>query len=415
MKIVHLNYADINGGAFRAGYRIHHSLLSAGIESRLWVNRAYSGDWTVNTPESKFFKAKDLIKTNTTSAILKFIGIKSSTIHSPSIFSSDWVEKINSSDCDIVHLHWVQGEMISISDIGQIKKPIVWTLHDMWAFCGAEHYTNDYRWREGYTVANRPTGETGFDINRWTWQRKLKYWKKPMYIVGDSKWLARCASESILMKNWQVKSILYPLDLDVWKPIEKNLARSLLNLPNDVPLLAFGAMGGAIDPRKGFDLLADSIQILHSKQNCNGLQLLVFGERKPELAQNLGFPIHYFGHLYDDQSLRMLYSAADALVVPSRQEAFGQTASEAHACGTPVIAFDTGGLPDIIDHMFTGYLAKPFSIEDLSEGIAWVLENCDANKLGLNARARALNKFSPSIIANDYINLYKDILNHHPR
>jgi glycosyltransferase involved in cell wall biosynthesis len=101
--------------------------------------------------------------------------------------------------------------------------------------------------------------------------------------------------------------------------------------------------------------------------------LVVFGQHAPRSPSSLGLPIHYTGHLHDDRSLRVLYSAADAMVVPSRQEAFGQTASEAHACGTPVVAFNTGGLADIVEHQSTGYLSKAFDTEDLAQGITWVL------------------------------------------
>ena len=139
----------------------------------------------------------------------------------------------------------------------------------------------------------------------------------------------------------------------------------------------------------------------------------VFGQRVPQSPPNLGFPIHYTGHLHDDLSLRALYSAADAIVVPSRQEAFGQTASEAHAGATPVIAFHTGGLRDIVEHQRTGYLAKAFDTEDLAEGIAWVLAQRATGQSGglLSQQAceRAEARFAAPLVAAQYRAVYEQI------
>ena len=138
MKIVHLNYLDINGGAARAVYRINNSLLKKGINSRMWVNKATSGNWSVEEPTSKIDKILNEIRPRLINySLVKMLKTENKIIHSPSVLSSRWVKHVNNSDADIVHLHWIQNEMLSIKDIPRIKKPIVWTLHDMWAFCGA--------------------------------------------------------------------------------------------------------------------------------------------------------------------------------------------------------------------------------------------------------------------------------------
>lgn len=408
MKILHLNHSDINGGAARAAYRIHHALRDADIDSTMLVNTAAAGDWTVQGPPSKLDKLVAMVRPRLVSPLTKTLVTKNPILHSPAVLPSSWVDRVNESDANVVHLHWIQHEMLSIADIGRIKKPIVWTLHDMWAFCGAEHYTDDFRWREGYHSNNRPAHESGFDLNRWTWKRKLKHWRHPIYIVGDSNWITRCASESVLMRDWPAQFIYYPLDLEEWQPIEQQLARKLLGFPVDVPLLTFGAMGGGRDPRKGFDLLLTAIENLRGE--IPEMEVVVFGQRSPRQQPNLGFPVHYTGHLQDNLSLRALYSASTAVVVPSRQEAFGQTASEAHACGTPVIAFNVGGLPDIVEHKRTGYLATPFDTHDLATGIKWVVSNSIAKQLGIQARQKAENNFNPREIANRYSIIYKEIL-----
>jgi hypothetical protein len=126
----------------------------------------------VQGPLSKFNKELVAIRPNLLSPLLQTLKTTNPVIYSPEVLPSKWVKRINASNVDIVHLHWFQGEMLSIADIGRIEKPIIWTLHDMWGFCGAEHYSNDDRWRDGYRHNNRPPHESGFDLNRWTWNRK---------------------------------------------------------------------------------------------------------------------------------------------------------------------------------------------------------------------------------------------------
>jgi glycosyltransferase involved in cell wall biosynthesis len=406
MKVIHLNHSDINGGAARAAYRIHHALRASGVDSQMWVNKALAGDWTVGGPISKWDKGVALFRPYLAKPLVSMLKTGNPIIHSPAIIPSQWVKWINSSDADVVHLHWVQGEMLSIADIGRIKKPIVWTLHDMWTFCGAEHYTEEFRWREGYRRNNRPSYESGFDLNRWTWQRKRKHWQRPMHIVTPSRWLGDCVRESALMRDWPVSVVPNCLDTERWAPLDQALARELLRLPADVPLLLFGAIGGGCDPRKGFDLLQAALQYLRDEPSAHGLELVVFGQLAPQSPPSLGFPVHYTGHLHDDHSLRALYSAADAMVIPSRQDNLPNTGVEAHACGTPVVAFNTGGLPDIVEHQHTGYLAKAFETEDLAQGITWVLAQRDTGQLGQQARERAVERFSEIVVAQGYGAVY---------
>lgn len=414
MKVLQLNHSDISGGAARAAYRIHHALLRFGVDSKMLVNSAMAGDWTVEGPTTKLTKALAKVRGPLAGLLTKTLHTPNPIFHSPAIIPSRWSDRLNASNADVIHLHWLNAEMMSIADIGNIKKPVVWTLHDMWAFCGAEHYTEDYRWRDGYTAKNRPRSESGFDLNRWTASRKLKHWTRPMHTVTPSRWLADFVRQSVLMRDWPVTVIPNTIDTEVWQPVDKAIARQLLQLPPDVPLLLFGAMGGAQDPRKGFDLLQAALN--HLRGQLPGLELVVFGQLTPKTPVDLGFPVHYTGHLHDAVSLRLLYSAGDALVIPSRQDNLPNTGLEAHACGTPVVAFNACGLPDIVAHQQTGYLSKAFDPADLATGLRWVLDDArQLVSLGQAARARAVKLWSSESIAAQYVSCYQQAVAYAPR
>jgi glycosyltransferase involved in cell wall biosynthesis len=389
MKVVHLNSSDAIGGAARAAHRIHHAVRGAGVDSKLVVNRAILSDPTVagpvTAPGRLLGKARRLVAAPWQSLLRG----GSPGLHSPACVPSRWASGLNASGADVVHLHWINGEMMSIADIGRLTKPTVWTLHDMWAFCGAEHYTDGVRYREGYSAANRPPCESGFDLDRWTWLRKQRHWQRPFQIVTPSRWLAGCVKQSALFGDWPVTVIPNPIDTAAWKPTDKRLARQTLNLPPEAPILLFGALGGDEDPRKGFDLLRYALQ--HLQGRVHGLELLVFGQLAPTQQTPLGFPVRHTGYLHDDEKLRLLYSAADAVAVPSRLETFGQTASEA----------------DIVAHRETGYLATPFDVQDLAAGIEWVLGATQSGPgLGSAARDRACRLWDSPVVARHYTELY---------
>lgn len=409
MRVFALNLSDSVGGAAKAAYRIHQAVRRIGIDSNLLVHRKTLIDLHIIGPKTNLEILFDRFRSGIGVLVARFIRTQNTDYHSPAIFPTFWSQELNRSNADIVHLHWIHGEMMSVNDLGSIEKPLVWTLHDMWAFSGAEHYSEALRWKEGYSQINRPKNETGFDLNRWNWLRKRKAWRKPIQIVTPSQWLASCVKASALMCNWPVEVIPNPINVDQWTPEDKKQARNKLGLPQDVPLILFGAIGGAADPRKGFDLLQEALHQLSGR--INGLELVVFGQAAPTQPVDLGFPVHYLGHLASEADMQMAYSAADALIAPSKQEVFGQTASEAHACGCPAVAFDGTGLADVIEHQKTGYLAKAGNVQDLANGITWVLDSVSkSDTLNLAARKRAIEKFSYPVVAQQYQNIYSKVI-----
>lgn len=414
MKTIHLNtYAD-TGGAAKAALRICQSLREIDCDALMIVGSSQMREAYISSNKNLFNLIKYNLFNDLSKAFVKLSGFRTENkiLHSPNLFSCYSTTFLQSLLPDIIHLHWIAANLLSIEEVAKLRQPIVWTLHDMWAFCGAEHYTEDSRWKEGYYPHNRPAYEKGFDLNRWTWERKRQHWQKPMYIVAPSQWIGECVWQSALMRNWPVSVIPNPINTEQWQPHDKKQIRQELDLPMEMPLVLFGAMGGGKDPRKGFDLLKKALAYL--KNENQRLQLVIFGEAQPRQVKDFGFPVRYTGHIKDESYLCKLYSAADVMIVPSRQEAFGQTASEAQACGTPVVAFNIGGLPDIVTHQKTGYLAQPFDTADLAHGIQWVLEDPQRHaQLCDQARASAVKKFAYPVVAKQYLALYEEVLERH--
>lgn len=433
MNILHINASDIGGGAARAAYRIHSSLVdhgqTHGLQSQMRVICSLSDDPTVISGpiegQSALWRKLQL---HLSQQSRRGFHTSNPTLHSiawPGTgLGRELQQRHRDGQADLIHLHWLGDATLSIEEIGRLKLPLVWTLHDQWAFCGAEHYTTppgpgeaascDERYALGYTPASRAGHESGPDINRRTWQRKRRAWRQPIQIICPSKWLADCARPSALMGSWPVSVIPYPIDLATWAPLEQQQARALLQLPPDRPLVLFGAMCGTADSRKGADLLLEAMQILRTQLSgtpLEQLELAVFGQSRPAQSPDLGFPIHYTGHLHDDLSLRLLYAAADVFVIPSRQDNLPNTGLEAHACGTPVVAFRTGGLVDIVDDRITGALAEPFDPASLAALIRWVLEDSQRrHELGVAARERAERLWNPQRIAGKYAEVYQQAL-----
>lgn len=410
MKVLHINFYDDNGGAAKTAYRLHKSLLKLSIDSELWVSVAKLGDKTVISPRSNIQKILPYVRAQIGSIFVNaLLRTKNLNLHTAAIIPSSLPYRINKSNCDIVHLHWVGGEMISISDIAKIKKPIVWTFHDMWAFCGAEHVTYDERWKFGYLRNNKLKDYFQIDFNRWIWLLKKYFWRRKFHIVAPSQWMFNCVSSSVLFSAFPLSLIHNPIDINKWNPVDKEAARNILGLPTDKRLLLFGAMGGASDLNKGFDLLLGAINKL--KFRSSELELVIFGQLEPPQPYALSYKIHYLGRLHDDAALKLVYSAADAMVIPSRVDNFPNTAIEAQACGTPLIGFTNTGLSDIIKHKKTGYLANAGDVIDLSRGIEWAIDSCENNLLRENSRGNAVENFSDQIIADKYIAKYRSILN----
>lgn len=411
MKVLIVNTSDIKGGAARAAYRLHHALLAEGIDSQMLVQDKSSDDYTVIGPKSKFDKV--LVKLR---PAIDGIPVRSYSQRSKTLFSPSWlpfssvVERINEINPDIVHLHWIAGGMMRVEEIAKIKAPIVWSLHDMWPFTGGCHYDEYCGGYKNNCGRCKVLGSSkNSDLSSKVHKRKTKAYQKisNLAIVGLSHWLAKEARASSLFKGLPIYNLPNPVETNIFAPFEKSTARKLLNLPQNTRLVLFGAMNAFSDARKGYRELTEAVTTLDVKDT----ELVVFGASKPKDDQTFNQRVHYLGKLHDDISLRALYSAADVMVVPSIQENLSNAILESLSCGTPVVAFDTGGNGDMIEHKKNGYLAEPFDPSGLAEGIDWVLQHPEHARLSMLARQKVEDEFDSHIVADQYIDLYKNLIN----
>jgi glycosyltransferase involved in cell wall biosynthesis len=374
------------------------------------VQQKLSDDYTVEAyPKSFSQKILSKLRPIIDSLPVRFYSTK--TLFSTSWFGfNDVVNQINALEPDIVHLHWINGGMLCIEDLKKIKAPIVWSLHDMWAFTGGCHYDEEcgeYKNACGACPvlgSNKPK-----DLSSKILKRKQVSFSKHsnLTIIGLSQWLAHEAKASALFSQSLVLNLPNPIDTEIFAPFDKQQARNLFNLPLDKKLVLFGAMGATCDPRKGFKELSQALEQIDS----DNIEFVVFGSSKPQTQQRFKQKTHYLGQFHDDVSLRVLYSAADVMVVPSIQENLSNAIMESLSCGIPVIGFDIGGNSDLIVHQKTGYLAKPFDVVDLAAGIDWVLSAPNYKNLCQNSRDKVLREFDSKVVTEKFIELYNSILN----
>lgn len=419
MKILIINTSDIFGGAARAAFRLHEALLQNNVGSQMLVSDKKSDLNSViklvpkrNLIENIRYKAYKKMQKSALRKYKKKI-TKNWGPFSPQIIpNKELVKFINEISPDIVHLHWICSNFLSIEDIAKIKAPIVWSLHDMWVFTGGCHLVaGDKVMCDKYT---QNCGSCDFlgtkkmnDLSFKVLQRKKKAFSKikTMTTIGLSKWMQHCAKNSSVFAEKRVINLPNPINTNVFSPFDAKLSRKLFCLPENKKLVLFGAISATSTPYKGYDLLMEAL----NKINTENTEFVVFGSSEPKNPPKLPCKVHYLGLLHDDASLALLYNACDVIIVPSRRENLSNVIMEALSCGTPVVCFDIGGNSDMVEHKINGYLAKPFDTSNLAKGIDWVLNSENYDELCKNAREKVVREFDYSVVAKRYIELYQEI------
>jgi glycosyltransferase involved in cell wall biosynthesis len=417
VRITHVSTVDISGGAARAAARLHAGLLRLGHDSRMLVAQRTSDDPTVlsihreATPYKSLIRAIDRYRINRS-----FAPYQKSLRPGLDKFSEDRSEYATDladgiPDADVVNLHWVAGFV----DYGKFFKnfgkrfPIVWTLHDMNVFTGGCHYDEGCgKFAASCGACPQFGSKNQYDLSREVWLRKKKAFDsvdaKDLHIVADSKWLAGEASRSSLLRKFPITSVHYGLDTETFAPRSKLHVRGALGIPADARVIMFAA-DLITTRRKGLGTLVDALHGMAVKGN---FLLLSVGRQMPELPDAISH-LH-FGHVNSDFFLSLLYSAADVFVIPSVQEAFGQTALEAMACGTPVVGSAVGGIPEFVQNDVTGYLVPALAPGALREAVLKLLQNSEKRaEMSANCRRSVLENYTLEVQARRYETIYHEI------
>ncbi len=399
MKVLHISLSNIGGGASKIANSLNKRLNEIGIESKLVILEGFSDHFTININSSLFFRFLFLLKNKIIQKILFFFKNDSYDYRSINLFPSPrLVNLINQSKVDIVHLHWIGSEMLSIRDIAKINKNIIWTLHDAWPLNGSYHINpKDYFNFENFNYSNCPD-DSKF-LERWMLNRKKSHLlKKNISFTAPSDLFVK-KFECSLFNNGINKCYEIPnfIDLEKWSPVSKNIALDFLKLKTSKKIIVFGANNAITSYNKGFRFIKELVSLLPSSDFI----FILFGENNFEY----NFPsdsceVINLGKIDSLEKMKMIYSVGDLTLTPSLSESFSMVSLESIACGTPVVAFENTGTSSVVRHKISGYLAQKSNIEDLIAGINWVCQN-KFKSLHLDA----LN-FEELKIVNMFKNLY---------
>ncbi len=330
MRVLHLSTSDIRGGAARGTFWLHHALRDRGIDSLMLVGRKYSLDGSVSTVGGALAPVSERLRD-----AMDRLPLRRYAKTDDSFWTIGWLPRrmgrvVESLRPDVIHLHWTGGGFLPISALHAFRRPLVWTLRDMWAFTGGCHYSagcHRYEVSCGYCPQIQSRSED--DLSRTIWQRKKHAWKDlNLTLVPISNWLADCVRKSALLPDRPIEVIPNGLDVGRFHPIPKQKALAAWDLPPGKRYILFGALGALTDKRKGYEQFVEATRIL--ARNCwsTRAEILVFGDLAAEGAHDLALPARFLGHIDDDDRLAHLYAAADVMVAPSLQEAFGKTLAE---------------------------------------------------------------------------------------
>jgi len=318
-------------------------------------------------------------------------------------------------EADVIHLHWINAGFLSLQSLGEVLnsgKPVVWTFHDMWPFTGGCHYALDcseYIRECGYCPYLKKPGKK--DLSHRIWKRKKKLFSdNQVTVITPSNWLRECAEVSSLLKHWQVSTIHNPVNPEVFRPVDREGAFRNLDLDPSKKYILFGA-ATMKNVLKGFNFFLEAVQKLAGEDGLNGeVEILLFGKTRDDVAQSFPFKTRNIAFIRSVNTIVELYNAAHLFVIPSLQDNLPNTIIESMLCGTPVVGFNTGGIPEMIVHKENGYLAEYKSSDDLAAGMKWILSAPSYEKLSADTRNNAVSRFSMDRSVEMHLELYHRIL-----
>ncbi len=411
LSVVHLAQSDSEGGANRAAYRIHKNLQLIGLRSTFHVGRQHLDDVSVipaHLPGVGLL-ASDIV------AYINALQLRSYPRRLPTPFSPvglryGLLDRKLFTEADVVCAHWIAGAFLNFSQLETIEKPIVWRLSDIWPFSGGCHYPGTC---EGFEqecgTCPQLASDKENDLSRSGIKARSKSFARlNLTIAAPSRWIADLARRSRLFGERRIEHIPTGVDLKVFRPRDRLEARRRFDLPENGQIVLFGALASTQDPRKGYVQLVRAMQILASSGRQN-LTLVIFGGTVEGAASEIGgISVHHLGQVNSEELLSFVYSAADLLIAPFLEDNLPNVVIEAIACGTPVVAFEAGGIPDAVDHGMNGYLAPVGCVTKLATYVLMLLDHND-DRFRIAAREIAIKRFDIAVCSRSYGALFRDL------
>jgi len=401
-KIVHIQYSTESAGS--AALRLQKAFLNANLQSTI-ISLLADIPGVNNT---KYLGKKHRMLARIDTKIQSYLTkntFKQFGLFSYPVLGVNVAKIPEVKEADIIYIHWALSGFLnfkSIEQLAKLNKPIILFMHDMWNITGGCHYSFGCE-KYQTNCHNCPMFpiDKDDDLSASGFKRKQELFSRynNLYFVAPSKWLYECTKKSFLTKDKPVFYIPNILDSTLFKPFDKNIAKKILNIDTNDTVIAFGAVS-IKSPYKGWAYLQKALELLKQDTSLGNVLVLIFGSGyNKEIAESIPFPTKFMGYLCDEYSTSLVYNASDVFLAPSLAEAFGYVIFEALNCGTPVVGFKTGGIPDIIHHKENGYLAEYKNAADLATGVKYCLEH--------NIKGSMLPGFEPDTILNKHLELFE--------
>ncbi|MGN1277354.1 MAG: glycosyltransferase [Floccifex sp.] len=410
MKVLHISWSDSSGGAAIAAKRLHLAMISCGIDSKMLLLNPADGDEKKRKSivrNYSDFVWKCYIKSalpdkqyreNGDRGLYSYFSIGNNIIAEPDIH-----------DADIIYLHWVCGGFINFKELNriiQLNKPVIWYMHDMFPITGGCHHSFDCEgYRDGcvdcpfFEKHKRMTAHHHFSKKKKIKEHKNMYW------VSPSEWLYECAKASLAIDENRLFLVPNVID-DGFIGIDKKISRAVLNLPLDKKIILYGADHVVTNPYKGFDYFCGVMDKLKNDFRQEEILVLMFGCGENDvICERINYNIRFVGMVYDELVMKFLYSAADVFVSTSIAENYPLTVIESLSCDTPVVAFDVGGIKDMINYTRNGFLVNRFDVEQMARDIFEILHG----KLDLVVKKDIKDICGERVIVKKHVDIWGNI------
>ena len=424
MKVLLINTSDHTGGAAIAAQRLMKALQGQGLEAKMLCR-----DRVLPDERDDMVYLEPSFKLQLKFVLERLEIFLRNGFTRENVFAIDTARYGNNvtslpefKEADVIHLHWTNQAMLSLQDLRAILhsgKPVVWTMHDMWPFTGICHHADTCtQWLQSCgncRLLKRPRKK---DMSYEVFHKKMKvYAQGHISFVACSNWLKGLAVQSPLLQNSEVYSIPNPIDTNFYMPAgcentpTRNEIRHSLGFPTDKYLMLFAAYK-VTDVNKGIDYLIESVTLLCQEhpELRDKIAVVLTGKESDDVRQDFCVPTFSMGYVKDEKEMLRLYQAVDLMLMPTLMDNLPNTIMEAMACGTPCVAFNVGGLSQMIDNETNGYLAEYRNSLDFAHGMARLLTSPSYAAISRNARAKAVQAYSEKSVAEKYMKIYRSSL-----